>query len=217
MWQLLVDGGVVLGILALFSLISLTLALVKCWHFWKTRETTSSELAVKRAIDNVENQSPDEALRQVEGLLQPSAVITHQALRLYQQGKYTQQQLSDETSRLAKQHLLQLGYFLRPLEVIANIAPLLGLFGTVLGMIESFQAMEAAGSQVNPAVLSGGIWQALFTTAAGLAVAIPVSMVSSYFERLVETRAAHLQNHLQQLLTAMSSPMVLVKHARNAA
>jgi biopolymer transport protein ExbB len=50
---------------------------------------------------------------------------------------------------------------------------LLGLFGTVLGMVEAFRQLELAGSQVDPAVLSGGIWQALLTTAVGLAVAIP--------------------------------------------
>ncbi|MDO6806083.1 MotA/TolQ/ExbB proton channel family protein, partial [Wenyingzhuangia sp. 1_MG-2023] len=87
--------------------------------------------------------------------------------------------LREETLRLARIEVGKLTQGLRPLEVIANIAPLLGLFGTVLGMIEAFQAMEAAGSKVDPAVLSGGIWQALLTTAGGLAVAIPVSMIHS--------------------------------------
>ncbi|HAD30684.1 MAG TPA: MotA/TolQ/ExbB proton channel family protein, partial [Methylophaga sp.] len=50
----------------------------------------------------------------------------------------------------------QLRSYLRPLEVIASLSPLLGLFGTVLGMILAFQQMELAGSQIDPSVLSGG-------------------------------------------------------------
>jgi len=76
--------------------------------------------------------------------------------------------------------------WMRPLEVIAALAPLLGLFGTVLGMIEAFARLEEAGSQVNPAILSGGIWEALLTTAAGLAVAIPTVAAVNWLERRIE-------------------------------
>ena len=79
---------------------------------------------------------------------------------------------------------------LRPLEVIASLAPLLGLLGTVLGMIEAFRDLEQAGSQVDPAVLSGGIWQALLTTAIGLAVAMPVIVALNWLERAID-RCAH--------------------------
>src|SRR3546814_3183218 len=65
------------------------------------------------------------------------------------------------------------------LEVIGSVSPLLGLFGTVLGMIEAFRQLAEAGSQVSPAILSAGIWEALLTTAVGLAVAIPVVVLRS--------------------------------------
>ena len=94
--------------------------------------------------------------------------------------------LREELERVATFRLNQLKMLLRPLEVIANLAPLLGLLGTVLGMIVAFQNMEAAGSRVDPSVLSGGIWQALLTTAVGLAVAIPTVAVHSWLERRVE-------------------------------
>ena len=78
----------------------------------------------------------------------------------------------------------------RFLDTVAQVAPLLGLFGTVLGMIEAFQALQSAGSQVDPSLLAGGIWVALLTTAAGLAVAMPASVVLSWFEsRMAEERA----------------------------
>ena len=73
-----------------------------------------------------------------------------------------------------------------PLELIATIAPLLGLLGTVLGMIAAFQALQAAGSRADPAILAGGIWEALLTTAAGMAVAIPASMALTWFESVVD-------------------------------
>lgn len=78
----------------------------------------------------------------------------------------------------------------RFLDMVAQVTPLLGLFGTVLGMIEAFQALQSAGSQVDPSLLAGGIWVALLTTAAGLAVAMPASVVLSWFDsRMAEERA----------------------------
>ena len=103
--------------------------------------------------------------------------------------------------RRARLAIARLGYYLRALEVIASLAPLLGLLGTVMGMIEAFQAMEAAGSQVNPSVLSGGIWKALLTTAIGVAVAIPVSIIHSWFERKIEVQATLVQDDLEKLFT----------------
>lgn len=70
----------------------------------------------------------------------------------------------------------------RFLDTVAQIAPLLGLFGTVLGMIEAFQGLQTAGSMVDPALLAGGIWVALLTTAVGLAVAMPTSMALAWLE-----------------------------------
>ena len=70
----------------------------------------------------------------------------------------------------------------RLLDSVAQLAPLLGLFGTVLGMIEAFQSLQSAGSTVDPSLLAGGIWVALMTTAVGLAVAMPTSMILAWFE-----------------------------------
>ena len=79
----------------------------------------------------------------------------------------------EEAMRQARNEIEGLRGGMRALELIAAVAPLLGLLGTVFGMIEAFRALEQAGSQVDPSLLSGGIWEALLTTAAGLSVAIP--------------------------------------------
>ena len=70
--------------------------------------------------------------------------------------------------------------FLPSLEIIAQVSPLIGLLGTVIGMIDSFNELELGGSLVDPSILAGGIWTALLTTAMGLIVAIP-ALISHYF------------------------------------
>ncbi len=75
---------------------------------------------------------------------------------------------------------------LRFLDAVAQVAPLLGLFGTVLGMIEAFQALQGAGASVDPSLLAGGIWVALMTTAVGLAIAMPVSLILTALESRID-------------------------------
>ncbi|SFR12696.1 MotA/TolQ/ExbB proton channel family protein [Poseidonocella sedimentorum] len=93
----------------------------------------------------------------------------------------------------------------RILDSIAQIAPLLGLFGTVLGMIGAFQAMQEAGANVDPSTLAGGIWVALLTTAAGLAVAMPTSLMLTFFESRV-ARARGVAETAIETIFAPSQP-----------
>jgi biopolymer transport protein ExbB len=71
----------------------------------------------------------------------------------------------------------------------------------VLGMIEAFQRLQAAGSQVDPAILSGGIWQALLTTAVGLTVAIPVVLAHAWLERRVEHCGHQMEDAATRVFT----------------
>lgn len=93
------------------------------------------------------------------------------------------------------------GSGLRLLDVIAQVAPLLGLFGTVLGMIDAFRTLQEAGGTADPAVLAGGIWVALVTTAAGLVVAMPASMALSWFDGRLERHDRALRDALEDILT----------------
>jgi biopolymer transport protein ExbB len=122
--------------------------------------------------------------------------------------------LREELSRRAQSNIHQLRSYLKPLEIIAALSPLLGLLGTVLGMIAAFQQMEAAGSQVDPSILSGGIWQALLTTAAGISVAIPVLMAHNWMDRKVE-RIAHFYNDsVTRVFTHRPAPVNLDTQAQ---
>ncbi|MGF1620100.1 MAG: MotA/TolQ/ExbB proton channel family protein [Rhodomicrobiaceae bacterium] len=86
----------------------------------------------------------------------------------------------------ATAYLLKLSRFNRTLELIGLIAPLLGLLGTILGMIEAFQALQDSGAQADPTALAGGIWEALLTTALGLAVAIPAIVAFNLIENRID-------------------------------
>jgi biopolymer transport protein ExbB len=88
----------------------------------------------------------------------------------------------------------------RLLDSVAQIAPLLGLFGTVLGMISAFQALQDAGAQVDPSILAGGIWVALLTTAVGLAVAMPAAVLLSWFEARMDADRVLAQQAVRTVL-----------------
>ncbi|MCH8841653.1 MAG: MotA/TolQ/ExbB proton channel family protein [SAR324 cluster bacterium] len=92
-----------------------------------------------------------------------------------------------------QEQLAHLERFLRPLEVMAAIAPLLGLLGTVTGMMQAFRRVAEVEGTVSPSLLAGGIWEALLTTATGLTVAIPLLIFLHVFDRKREKTAVELE------------------------
>ena len=103
----------------------------------------------------------------------------------------------EECEAEARNSLHQANKGLRIIELISHIAPLLGLLGTVLGMIEAFQRLQESGNQADPSILAGGIWEALLTTAAGMAVAIVATVSLSFFDNIIDK----LRNDLEDLAT----------------
>ncbi|MCV6587557.1 MAG: MotA/TolQ/ExbB proton channel family protein [Marinobacterium sp.] len=91
--------------------------------------------------------------------------------------------------------------FLNPLGTIASIAPLLGLLGTVIGMIKVFTEIMVQGTG-NASVLAGGISEALITTASGLAVAIPALIFHRYFQRRIDTLVVTMEQESIKLIEA---------------
>lgn len=196
---LVLSGGAVVWVLLLLSALSLSVILFKIWHMWMLRSPPESELSLA-----VERLGQDDVSKARDALLRwqrnPRVALLQFASTHWQRESSAdvwQQNLND----VARKGLNELGGHLRVLEVVAMIAPLLGLLGTVLGMIEAFKAMELAGSQVDPSVLSGGIWQALMTTALGLVIAIPVSVAHGWLERRVELSEQSLQSDITRLNT----------------
>ena len=109
---------------------------------------------------------------------------------------------SEKEARLVRTGTEWLNHYaalLRPLELIGYLAPLLGLLGTVLGMIEAFRGLEAQGMAADSGVLAGGIWEALLTTAVGLSVAIPFTAAHA----LLEARVDGIRERLEDLFARL--------------
>lgn len=196
----IIDGGPVIWGLLAFSVVAVSIVLLKLWQFlFQYRLFTSG---VDREIEGLLINSN---VSHIGPYQHPRLMSVEHALNTSSKASLSPEQVKEESFRFARSHLNSLNGQLRGLEIIATLAPLLGLFGTVLGMIEAFKAMELAGSQVDPSVLSAGIWQALSTTALGLGVAIPVSLFHGWLERTVEVTGQQLQDDLEKFFIAIAS------------
>ena len=191
--MLLHRGGPVVWILVLLSFFALTLIIAKTFQFWRLR--IASHEFLEESLRQWRRGHWQEATKTLGTVLNhPVARVMDAAMQglLAEHGESV---VREEVTRIAKNHIERLRGWLRALELVANLSPLLGLLGTVLGMIEAFQKLESAGNQVDPALLSGGIWQALLTTAVGLIVAIPALVAHQWLDRRVD-RCAHMMEDL---------------------
>jgi biopolymer transport protein ExbB len=192
-------GGPVVGLLALMSVAALAAVLWKLWQYWTAGvgrhgmiETALSAWDAGRAAD------AGRALSASPSHLRPIISAAFAA----PEGR----EAAERVEALAETALGRLESGFRLLDAIAQTAPLLGLFGTVLGMIEAFQALQGAGSSVDPSILAGGIWVALLTTAVGLAVAMPTGLTLTWFE----SRVARERLWLEGALARIRSPQATV-------
>ena len=96
---------------------------------------------------------------------------------------------------------------MRGIEVIGRIAPLLGLLGTVAGLVKAFMTISAHKGGIDPSLLAGGIWQALLTTIAGLVVAIPCIVAHEWFQSRIDTVAFLLEQEATLALRGLTDPV----------
>ncbi|MBL91379.1 MAG: hypothetical protein CMH56_06145 [Myxococcales bacterium] len=114
-----------------------------------------------------------------------------------------------EARRVASLEIQKLEKNLNVLSFLAQVAPLLGLLGTVLGMVDLFIQLQSAGQgNVAVAELSSGIWKALLTTAAGLTVAVPALAAHSYLASQIDRLRLQVSNLIQRVLYVASKPQV---------
>jgi len=105
--------------------------------------------------------------------------------------------------QIGQQELRTAERYLPILATVANITPLLGLLGTVIGMIKAFMVVQTMGNKVNASLLAGGIWEAMLTTAFGLSVAIPTLIFYNYFVTKSNNYACALENYLNEILNLL--------------
>ncbi|MGQ9688067.1 MAG: MotA/TolQ/ExbB proton channel family protein [Desulfobaccales bacterium] len=151
----------------LCSVSALAITLNKAWQYFRVRRD------IARPLEDIQS----EGSRFLAPLLQA-----------------VQQGLDDrQISVVGSRELKQLESGLGTLNLIAVIAPLLGLTGTVTGMIKAFQVIATMGTNVNPSLLAAGIWEALITTAAGLFVGIPAHIAAHYLDRSLDEVALRMK------------------------
>lgn len=199
--SLIETGGPVLMLLGVLSVVTLAIIVIKIWQFATARLYDRRTLT--EAIQAWRNGEHREGIERLESSRHIAAEVVATAMRgRLEHGDAHDERLREEVTRLATRRLEQLRGHLRGLEAIGALSPLLGLLGTVLGMIKAFRQLELAGSQVDPSVLSGGIWEALLTTAAGLGLAIPAVAMLTLLERVVERFRISLEDVVTQVFTS---------------
>ncbi len=216
-------GGPIVGILILLSIIAFAIIAIKIAQFYKSgvyggahrREAYVGPAL--QAIEKGELNSARELLQRAQG---PIPRLIEAGIAVKWDRNVREQDVEDEIARIGGNLLTRLQSYFRWLEVIGNIAPLLGLLGTVIGMIGAFQALEAAGSKVDPSILSGGIWIALLTTAVGLTVAIPAVTALNLFESRLDVFRQEMRDVSARLLAALHTQQdqaLAVEPAKDAA
>ncbi len=116
--------------------------------------------------------------------------------------EHSKEVMKESIEEVGRQVVHDLDRYLNTLGTIASISPLLGLLGTVIGMIKVFSVIVTAGVG-DPGVLAGGISEALITTAAGLSVAIPSLMFHRYFSGLIDRLVLGMEEQALKLVEIM--------------
>ncbi|MBW6506979.1 MAG: MotA/TolQ/ExbB proton channel family protein [Rhodobacteraceae bacterium] len=178
-------GGAAMWAIAALSVATLALIFWKIWVLlaagaWSGGGHTARALALWAEGRGAE------ALAELAGRRSLRARLARAAMQAARDPDLGPAAAEAETGRVARGLLQDAGTGLRALELAATIGPLLGLLGTITGMIAAFQALQLAGARADPATLAGGIWEALLTTAAGMAVAIPAQVALTWFESVVD-------------------------------
>ncbi len=193
--ELMDQGGPVMWILLVGSIIALAFIIERFIALWRAKINVNVFLQkIRKAL--IVNRSAREAVKVCEQYRGPVASIMKVGLLKYGQPK------EDVEKAIENAALYEMGRLERGLTVLAttaNVAPLLGFFGTVTGMISSFDALAAQGLS-NPGGVASGIKEALITTAGGLAVAIPVQIAYNYFMSRINKYVREIETAANMLL-----------------
>jgi biopolymer transport protein ExbB len=198
MFEFLSKGGVLVIPILLCSVLAFAIFLERMIRFARLR-SRGAGLAIK-TISLLDKGLSDDARKLVEESDSPMGRVLSRALEVRDQERET---VETVLAHATEEEVRGLSTYLQALATIGNIAPLLGLLGTVMGMIKAFMVIQELGGKVNAAVLAGGIWEAMLTTALGLAVALPTMVAHSYLLARVDRYEARLQDGAVTFITAL--------------
>ncbi|MCV2892764.1 MotA/TolQ/ExbB proton channel family protein [Lentibacter sp. XHP0401] len=198
MFHRLEQGGPAIWAIAALSVLALTVILWILWRFILIGAWSRGRM--RRAVEMWESGEFDAARTMVSRAQNLRAKVLRSTF--IARTDLPEESAREETSRVARNALADASSGLRVLELISTIAPLLGLLGTVLGMIAAFQTLQQSGNRADPSMLAGGIWEALLTTAAGMAVAIPASVTLTWFEAVIERMRRDIEDAATRIFIA---------------
>lgn len=184
-------GGIIVWVLAAYAFISLTILFERLIHFtFQGKPKRSQE---HQLLEALRSGQPEIVIEQIGG---PEGRLLQGILAAWKEGIHD---LNRVAIRIGSFELVRMERGFRTLSFLGNTAPLLGLLGTIIGMIKAFMVIEQAGGQVDAQALAGGIWEAMLTTGVGLAVAIPVLLLLHLLESTADRRA-HSMRHYASLM-----------------
>jgi len=197
MIDLMMAGGWIMIPILLCSVAALAICVERSWSLRRSRITPKHLVAqVWSWIKN--NQLDKNRLKQLKES-SPLGEILAAGLVNHAHGRETMKESIQEAGRHT---VLQLEKYLNTLGTIAQITPLLGLLGTVIGMIKVFTVITVQGTG-DASALAGGISQALITTAVGLAIAIPALVFYRFFERRVDELVTEMEQEALKMVEVL--------------
>ncbi len=195
--EFLAKGGPLMYPLLFCSIVSLALSLERFFHYYKAEGDKSFYGKVRTLLQQGYYDQAAELARAQPG---PVAAIVAAAVASHEQGSAAMEDLISAAGSL---ELQRLNRHLHILELIGRVAPLIGLLGTVMGMVEAFKNLAGVKGAVDPSILAGGIWEALITTVAGLCVAIPTLVSHHFFEDKVKSWAFRMKHCGKEMVRLM--------------
>ena len=189
-WDFMVKGGPVMIPIGLCSLLALTVIIERLFSLRRAKVIPPDFIAGLKPIIDKNGDGYRGALAYCERHASPIANIFAAGIRSL---GFTVEIVEKHIAQAGQREILNLRKYLRMLSLIASIAPLLGLLGTITGMIKAFQTVAAAGETLGRTeALAKGIYEAMITTAAGLMIAIPVLIAYHWLAGKIEGLVAEM-------------------------
>jgi len=205
---LIFRGGPIVTVLLLTSVVAVAIIITKIVQFYLAGVYSgpgSRASTIDPVLELVRTGNFTAAQNEVTQQKGPLARLMEAGLIASWRDHRRDTEIEEELGRVGGNQLMAMQSYFRWLEVIGNVAPLLGLLGTVMGMITAFQQLEVAGSKVDPSILAGGIWEALITTQVGLIVAIPVVTILNLLENRLDQYRQEMRDVSARLMHALHS------------
>jgi biopolymer transport protein ExbB len=191
----LAAGGTGIWVIAAMSVLALAVALERLVRF------RAKLIAPPGLVDSLLPLLQAGQVDEAQALLAPNKSVLARVLAFVLQHRSLEPAaLSARAGDMASLALRQQQHKAYPLAVVATVAPIVGLLGTVIGMIEAFHVIAYAGGMGDPALLAGGISKALVNTAAGLAVALPALGLHHFFKSRLVAVGMELETQVNRLL-----------------